>query len=645
MATDLILGTAGHIDHGKTSLIRALTGVDTDRLPEEKRRGITIDLGFAHLDLGDFRLGIVDVPGHEKFVRNMLAGATGMDLAMLVVAADDSVKQQTREHLEILRMLDLKAGVIVITKTDLADPGWIELVADEIRNLVSGTFLADAPIVKTSVHTGQGLDDLKRELSRAAERVRAAGIATAAGPFRMAIDRTFSVAGHGTVVTGSVASGSVKVGDELVIEPGTIPVRVRGLQSHDRPVDEVHRGQRAAINLAGIHHDAIRRGHELARPGHLRASKIITAQLLLLDSAPPLKSRMRVRVHVGTAEILATVALLDWTQLAPGQTAPVQLFLAEPAATIWNQPLVVRNESPVATIGGGRVLDPYAERLRRPDALDLAQLARLRSSDPWERAGASLFFAGLRDWQPADLPRLAGVEATAEARKMLLENGELREIAVSPTRTVRLHAQVIERLADRVAAALATLHERNPLRTSFPRAQVASGFQYVGDAAVLNAVLESMRDAGRIRMTDTGLALAGHGPKLSRNEQALLTQLAGWFRDAGLESPTVKECQQRAAKNQASVPQLIQLLVSDGELVEIAPDYVLHAAAEAEARRKVGQAMTPHGLTLSEIREILGTSRKYAVPLCEYWDKAGFTQRQGDLRTLKSAAAQPSALP
>jgi selenocysteine-specific elongation factor len=228
---------------------------------------------------------------------------------------------------------------------------------------------------------------------------------------------------------------------------------------------------------------------------------------------------------------------------------------------------------------------------------------------------------------------------------MLLENGELREIAVSPTRTVRLHAQVIERLADRVAAALATLHERNPLRTSFPRAQVASGFQYVGDAAVLNAVLESMRDAGRIRMTDTGLALAGHGPKLSRNEQALLTQLAGWFRDAGLESPTVKECQQRAAKNQASVPQLIQLLVSDGELVEIAPDYVLHAAAEAEARRKVGQAMTPHGLTLSEIREILGTSRKYAVPLCEYWDKAGFTQRQGDLRTLKSAAAQPSALP
>jgi selenocysteine-specific elongation factor len=345
---------------------------------------------------------------------------------------------------------------------------------------------------------------------------------------------------------------------------------------------------------------------------------------------------MRVRVHVGTAEILATVALLDRSQLLPGQSAPMQLFLAEPAVTTWNQPLVVRNESPVATIGGGRVLNPNAERLRRPEALDLSQLARLRSSDPWERAGASLFFAGLRDWQPADLPRLAGVEQTEQARQVLLEKGELREIAVSPTRTVRLHARVIERLADRVASALATLHERNPLRTSFPRAQVATGFQYVGEAAVLDAVLATMRDSGRIRLTDTGLALGGHGPKLSRNEQALLPQLAQWFREAGLETPTVKECQQRAAKNQASVPQLVQLLVSDGELVEVAPDYFLHASAEAEARLKVAKAMSARGLTLSAIRELLGTSRKYAVPLCEFWDKAGFTLRQGDLRTVKA---------
>jgi selenocysteine-specific elongation factor len=454
----------------------------------------------------------------------------------------------------------------------------------------------------------------------------------------MPIDRTFSIAGHGTVVTGSVASGRARVGDELVIEPGGIPARIRGLQSHDHAVQDVHRGQRAAINLAGVHHDLIRRGHELAATGHLRPSKIVTAQLLLLEGAPALKSRTRVRVHVGTAEILSTVALLDRPQLLPGESAPVQFFLSEPAVTTWNQPLVVRSESPVATIGGGRILDPGAERLRKPGPVDLAQLARLRSSDPWERAGAALFFAGLRDWQPADLPRLAGVEQIAEARQMLLDRGELKEIAVSPTRTVRLHAGVIDRLIERVAAALATLHERNPLRTSFPRSQVAAGFQYVGEPAVLNAVLEAMRGAGRIRLTEAGLALAGHGPNLSRNEQALLAQLAQWFKDAGIESPTVKECQQKASKNQASVPQLVDLLASDGELVRIAPDYLLHASVEQAAREKVAAAMAERALTLSEIRELLSTSRKYAVPLCEYWDQAGFTQRQGDLRTLKKRA-------
>ena len=637
MATDLILGTAGHIDHGKTSLIRALTGIETDRLPEEKRRGITIDLGFAHLDLGEYHLGIVDVPGHEKFVRNMLAGATGMDLAMLVIAADDSIKQQTREHLEILRMLDLRGGLIALTKCDLVESSWADLVEEEVRALVQETFLAAAPIVRTSVPSRLGLDALKEQLRLAAERVASTGLATDRGPFRLPIDRTFSIAGHGTVVTGTVASGRAAVGEELVIEPGGLPVRIRGLQSHDQSVAEVHRGQRAAVNLAGIHHDVIRRGHELAQVGHLRPSRIITAQLLLLEGAAPIKSRTRVRVHIGTAEILASVTLLDRPQLAPGESAPVQLFLAEPAVTTWNQPLVIRSESPVATIGGGRVLDPNAERLRKAEKEDLEQLARWRSNDPWERAGASLYFAGLRDWQPSDLPRLAGVEQTEEARRTLAARGELQEISVSPTRSLRFHSLILERMAKRVAAALATLHERNPLRTSFPRTQVAAGFQYFGEPAVLSAVLERMRSAGTIRLSDAGLALAGHGPKLSRNEQALMTQLAQWYRDAGIETPTVKECQQKATKSQASVPQLVQLLVTDGELIEVAPDYHLHATVELQAREKVAAAMAGgRGLTLSEIRELLGTSRKYAVPLCEHWDKLGFTVRQGDLRTIKT---------
>ena len=275
MTTDLILGTAGHIDHGKTSLIRALTGVNTDRLPEEKKRGITIELGFAELSVGPYRLGIVDVPGHERFVRNMLAGATGMDLALLVVAADDSIKPQTREHLDILRLLDLRSGVIAITKCDLADPDWVSLVEEEVRDLVADTFLAAAPIVRTSVSPATGIEQLREELERAAARAAESRPRAAQNaPFRMAIDRAFTIAGHGTVVTGSVSSGEVQLGQELAIEPGGLQVRVRGLQNHDRSAEQVHRGQRAAINVAGIHHERVERGQELATEGHLQPSRL-----------------------------------------------------------------------------------------------------------------------------------------------------------------------------------------------------------------------------------------------------------------------------------------------------------------------------------------------------------------------------------
>jgi selenocysteine-specific elongation factor len=311
MTTDLILGTAGHIDHGKTTLIKALTGTDTDRLPEEKKRGITIELGFTELDLGTFRLGIVDVPGHERFVRNMLAGATGIDLALLVVAADESVKQQTREHFEILKLLDVPTGVIALTKSDLPDADWLELVEDDVQQLVAESFLADAPIVRVSALTGQGMPELHQALTTAAEQA-AAERATrpTGGPFRMAIDRVFSIAGHGTVVTGSVSSGTASVGDELIVEPGAVAVRVRGLQNHDRPVEQVHVGQRAALNLGGIHHDEVQRGQEVATPGHLIPAKLLSVRLQLLPSSPrPLKNRARVRLHLGTAELMASVVL------------------------------------------------------------------------------------------------------------------------------------------------------------------------------------------------------------------------------------------------------------------------------------------------------------------------------------------------
>ncbi|MFN0018909.1 MAG: selenocysteine-specific translation elongation factor [Pirellulaceae bacterium] len=636
MATHFILGTAGHIDHGKTSLIRALTGINTDRLPEEKRRGITIDLGFANLHVGKYSLGIVDVPGHERFVRNMLAGATGMDLALLVIAADDSIKQQTREHLDILRMLDLKAGLIALTKCDLIESDWLELVEQEIRQFVKGTVLEAAPIVRTSVMTGQGLDNLRRELELMAERAERTSVEAKGAPFRLAIDRTFTVAGHGTVVTGSVTSGVARVGDELVIEPGGIAVRVRGLQSHDQAADEIYRGQRTAINLAGVHHDAIRRGQELAAQGHLLPSKLLTVSISLLAGAPLLKNRSRLRVHLGTAEIMATVALLGKERLMPGEFALAQLYLAEPAVATWNQPFVLRSESPVATIGGGRVLEPNPQRLRRPDEETLEQVRLLKSPSPVERAAASLFLAGTKGWREADLPRIAGISSGSKVREELLAKELLVEFPVAPMRHISLHRQTLSLLGKRVAAALLALHQKNPLKMQFQRDAIAHGFDYL-EPAVFSAVLERMASAGEVRVTPQGIALVGQGPKLSRNEQALYQQLLEWFRDARIQSPTVEECQQKATKNQASVPQLLSLAASDGQLIEVGPGYLLHHEAESAARATVAahdKMVSGAGLSLSEIRELLGTSRKYAVPLCEYWDKVQFTKRNGDLRLL-----------
>ena len=636
MTTDLILGTAGHIDHGKTALVKALTGVDTDRLPEEKLRGITIELGFAQLMLGDCRLGIVDVPGHERFVRNMLAGATGIDLALLVVAADDSVKPQTREHLEILRLLKLETGVIAITKCDLPEPDWLELVEEEVRELVRGTFLESAPIVRTSVMTGQGLGELRDALAAAASQ--AAGSARRrrqAGPFRMAIDRTFTIAGHGTVVTGSVASGSVRVGDELVLEPGGVAVRVRGLQNHDTPADEVHRGQRAAINLAGVRHDEIGRGQELASPGHLVVSRLLSVQLNLLKTAErPLKNRTRVRCHLGTAELLASVVLLDRERLAPGEAAPAQLFLSEPAVAVWGQPLVVRSESPVETIGGGVVLDPHPPKLTRDDAEALAKLTELASGEPIERAAAAVYFFGLAEWRPGDLARSAGVDEPEAAVAELLGRGEVLELTLSPTRKLRVHRQVLEELYRRIETLLDKQHQRFPLRAMLDRSPLTARLGYLGSDSLVEAVLASMQQAGRLKATERGVALPGRGPQLTNAEQRQVVQIIETYRAAGFQPPTIDELRAQTPKNQQAVPQLAALAAAEGHLVEAAPGLYLHAESERKLRETLSGPLAGGGLTVSQIRELLGISRKHAVPWCEYLDRIGFTRREGDVRRL-----------
>ncbi|MCA9247778.1 MAG: selenocysteine-specific translation elongation factor [Planctomycetales bacterium] len=632
---DLILGTAGHIDHGKTALIRALTGTETDRLPEEKRRGITIELGFAQLDLGDVRLGIVDVPGHEKLVRNMLAGATGMDLALLVVAADDSVKPQTREHLEILRLLDLKAGVIALTKCDLAADDWLELVAAEVRETVAGTFLRDAPIVRTSATTGEGIDRLRAALCDAARQVAvSAREKMAASAFRMAIDRCFTIQGHGTVVTGSVNSGRLCVGDSLELQPDGETVRVRGLQNHDRPVEEVHRGQRAAINLAGVERDAIGSGSELASPGHLEASRLMSVHMhLLANGRWRLKNRGRVKVHLGTAELSATVDLLGRKSLAPGESALAQLHLASPAVASWHQVFVMRSESPAATIGGGMVLDPTAEKIRAARGDGLALLEQLADPDPLQRVAAAVRLAGWNFWQPASLARTTGVDAIAPVLAELVERGDLVDVQLSPTRRLLLHRDTIAEMAGAIEKTLSRMHDESPHVRFVPLAPLRSKFAFLPSAALLEFVLDAMVRANQLSRRGDSVALAGRGPQLSKAEQKLFESLVARYRQAGLAVPMVSELVAEAKSHQKAIPGLLKLAASEGELVEITDQFFLHCETEAALRAKlIDRFVARQGATLSEIRETLATSRKYAVPLCEYFDRMGFTRREGDLR-------------
>jgi selenocysteine-specific elongation factor len=639
MATDLILGTAGHIDHGKTSLIKALTGTDTDRLPEEKKRGITIELGFAELDLGSFRLGIVDVPGHERFVRNMLAGATGIDLALLVVAADESVKQQTREHFEILKLLDIPTGVVALTKCEVPDADWIELVEEEVRELVADSFLAEAAIVRVSAHRGQGLAKLRQALAASAQQAAQARAARlTGGPFRMAIDRVFTIAGHGTVVTGSVSSGTAALGDELVIEPGGVAVRVRGLQNHDRPVERIHVGQRAALNLAGIHHEQVLRGQEVATPGHLIPAKLLTVRLQLLPSAPrPLKNRAQVRLHVGTAELMASVVLLDVAELAPSESCLAQLFLSESAVTTWRQPFVIRQQSPMLTIGGGIVLDPTANKLKRGESESVDMLRQLESADPPERAAAAISLAGLKPWEPVDLARSAGIADGEQVVSVLVERGEVVALELPSNRSLRVSRRWLEGMFQRIEQALGRLHDEFPLHAMLDRSRLLARLDYLGNDPLVEAMIAALAKTGRVRRTDRGIALAGRGPQLTNNEQKLVSELIAIYQAAGLQPPTVEEVRSKITRNQAVVGQLIALAANEGHLVAISAEFYLHHEVERQLRETLSGPLTESGgLTVSQIREILGISRKYAVPICEYLDRAGFTRRQGDIRVLGS---------
>lgn len=646
---DLVLGTAGHIDHGKTSLVRALTGVDTDRLPAEKLRGITIDLGFASLDLGEYQLALVDVPGHERFIRNMLAGASGLDLAMLVVAADDSTMPQTREHLEILGLLGLTGGLVVISKCDVVEPSWLELVEDDVRRLVRGSFLEGSPIVRTSAPTGLGIEELRAALRTLCETVPQR---TDPGLFRMAIDRSFTIAGHGTVVTGTVASGSVGVGDELEWHPEGRLVRVRGLQRHDRPVERIGRGSRAAVNLVGVHHTEIRRGQELAAPGYLKATRVLSVELHAGESATrPIRHRARYRLHMGTAEATATLSLLATNELGPGESSPGQLFVSEPVVAVFGQPFILREESPAETLGGGRILQPQARRIRRRDKDAVARLVRLSESDVDDRLAAVLSFEGLNPSTDRDLCRLAGLSESelAGAIERLAAAGTLVELPLGTRRNVRVLNEVAAALEDRVVRALARLHDARPRLSAIPRAQLVAALPDIKSDALVNGLIDRLQAQGTLSCSARTVALTGYEPKLSHGERKLKSELAELIRAGGFSPPDTTELAAKAGARAAVVPELLQLLCDEERIVAINSTVFFDIEIESEMRKRITEQLSDgSAITMAELRDLLGTTRKYAVPIGEYLDRIGLTRREGDVRRLKITSThegQPQAVP
>jgi selenocysteine-specific elongation factor len=645
-ARDLVIGTAGHIDHGKTALVRALTGVDTDRLPAEKERGITIDLGFAALDLGDYHLAMIDVPGHERFIRNMLAGASGLDLAMLIVAADDSVMPQTREHLEILRLLGLAGGVIVLTKCDVADATWLDLVEEEVRSLVRGTFLENAAIVRTSAVTDSGLDELKDSLRELCSTVKPRHDQ---GVFRMAIDRSFTIAGHGTVVTGTVASGSLTVGDELDWQPQGRIVRVRGLQRHDRPVERIGRGSRAAVNLVGVHHTEIHRGQELAARGYLEASRILSVELTgSLEADRPFRHRGRYQLHLGTAEVSAVLSLLESDDVTPNQLQLAQLFLAEPVVAVHGQPFVLRAQSPPATLGGGRVLQPSPRRLRRRDHGSIGRLDRLRSADAAERLSAALTFLGLRPSTERRLGALTGLAAAEieAALAALTASGALVDLPAGPRRTFRIMAEYAADLEERAVRALGRLHAARPRHSAIPRAQLAAAFPDLANDALAAGLIERLKTQGKFIANSRTVALRGFQPKLSQAERKLKTELAESIRAGGMSPPDAAELTATAGARGNAVADLLALLRDEGHIVELSAQLYLDTDAETELRRRVSDRLANGStLTMAELRDLLATTRKYAVPIGEYLDRIGLTRREGDLRRLGTIHDAGSAPP
>ncbi len=622
-----VIGTAGHIDHGKTALVRALTGADTDRLPEEKRRGISIDLGFTHLALGDAAFGVVDVPGHEDFIRNMLAGTTGVDLLLLVVAADEGVMPQTREHLAIADLLEVPAAVVALTKADLVEPDWLELAREDVRETLAGTRFSDAAIVATSAVSGEGLDSLRAAILRHAQT----GRGDPDDLFRLPVDRAFSVHGTGTVVTGTVWSGTLESDGAVRLLPGEATARVRGLQVHGEDVRRVAPGQRAAVALGGVDLDEVHRGMTLVTDDGWGASDRLAVRLRVLAGAGwAIEDRQRVRVHLGTGETMARVLLDKARQVEPGDTAFAQLRLESPIVARTRDRLVIRSYSPVTTVAGATVVDPEAPR-RRPREADLALYEVLLRREPEPVVRALLRRGGTSGVALAALPLATGLAPSAVRAGLDAANAVVvRDRCFDPAAVEEVHASALQ--------ALERYHREHPLRPGMDPAELRR--EAVADTggsvapALLERVLDSLTADGEAVSRAGRIARAGHEPVLNGKQRAVRDRIANAVRAAGVALAPLEEV--RAAVGDASeLDDLLALLCAEGTLVKVDHERFADAGALQALTRELREALGGRdGLSPADFRDVARVSRKSLIPLLEYLDRVGVTVRTASGRRI-----------
>ncbi len=628
----VIVGTAGHIDHGKSTLVEALTGTHPDRLAEEKRRGITIDLGFAFLEENGVRFGFVDVPGHERFVSNMLAGAAGIDVLLLVIAADESIKPQTREHFDICRLLGVKRGVVALTKSDMVEGETLELVRLEAEEFLRGSFLERAPIVPVSAKTGAGLGELKKALSDAAA---SASARDAARYFRLPIDRAFAMKGFGSVVTGTLISGSVGAGDEVELFPRGERLRVRGVQSGGKTVERATPGQRTAVNLAGIEHTALRRGMALASPGKFRKTRRIDVRLELLPLARKMKQGARVHFHAGTAETIAEVFFHGEKELPPGGSAFANLKLQEEILVLAGDRFIARQFSPVVTIGGGAVLDPLA---RRPMVRDPGRATFLETL---ERGSHEEILAAMTDRALLGLGHEEIVARTGWTEKeiqgaleKLQGTGRVRTVSTEPL--VLVSGKLFEDVRKKITDKVERFQKENPLLPGISREDLRASLGKRVRSETFRAALEELAAQKKLDARGDLVKKAGSEIALLPEEAKAKEQIEAAFASASLAVPSVKEVLARLSVESKRAEKLLQILLREKNLVRVSPELIFHRQALAQLREQLAAYKKTKGdrISVPAFKELTGITRKYAIPLLEYLDRERVTRRVGEERVI-----------